>query len=392
MLEEAVQFVVAQPLRADGEPAARASIAAPAAVASAAAQPLQAGQTVAVVDADLDADIAAAFQANSVLAEVNGEPITLQTVLGPVQAEVRRWGKEGTREEFQDRCRGLVEVLVREAVIQRLLVDEAKTQLSREERERLTEALAPAAGGPANLLGGLEGLGPQSLTPKMQPADWMLVQGLLREKIAPQVRVTQSELLGLYRQVVQERYVVPTEVRMGLITIRKSDSATPEWAQSLARAVHSRASAGEDFAKLAQRYGRDASAAKGGDYGFIRQGAFDVKAVDDALFALAPGQVAPLVETPETYYIVKALDRHEGRTVAVCRGPVGPGTGTPRQEVQRPRGQLRPGVVRAVARAVQDGHRDRGIPPDGGRPVAARRSCRSDKRRAVGQRPTARFS
>jgi thiol-disulfide isomerase/thioredoxin len=246
-----------------------------------------------IVDANLDNDIAAVFATDSVLAEVGGEPITLYTVLGPVRDDVRRWGKECTREEFQDRCRGLVALRVREVVTQRLLVEEARTQLSQDERQRLA---------------GMSGTGAVA-------GDEILVQAFLREKIAPQIRVSQSEMLAHYRKVVDQRYVLPSEVRMGLITIRKSDSATPQWAESLARAVHSRAVGGEDFAKLAQRYGRDKSAANGGDCGFVHRGAVEVKAVEEVLFALSSGQVAPLMETPEAFYIVKSLDRHEGRTL-----------------------------------------------------------------------------
>jgi thiol-disulfide isomerase/thioredoxin len=304
-------FVLAQPLRGDPESAAEPVATAGGAVAEkAATTPAPA----------LDADLEAALLADSVLAEVNGEVITRQAILMPVQDEVRRWGRECSRKEFENRCGALVEVRVREAVIHRLLVQEAKAQLSAEEQERLKAAVADA--GPAGLLGdagtlevAVPPVAPQSQNVKMKAEEWVLVQGFLREKIAPQVSVTQSELLAAYRQGVQERYVLPTKVRMGLIAIRKSDSATPEWAESVAKAVHSRASAGEDFAKLAQRFNRDPSAPRGGDGGFIARGSFEVKAVEDTLFGLAAGQLGPMVETPETYYIVKALDRQEGRTV-----------------------------------------------------------------------------
>jgi parvulin-like peptidyl-prolyl isomerase len=56
-------------------------------------------------------------------------------------------------------------------------------------------------------------------------------------------------------------------------------------------------------------------AAKGGDWDFMTQGAFRVKAVDEALFRLSAGQVAPLVEADDAWYVVKALAREEGRTV-----------------------------------------------------------------------------
>ena len=143
----------------------------------------------------------------------------------------------------------------------------------------------------------------------------MLVQRFLREKIAPEVHITHGELLNHYNRVIKERYVLATKVHLALIVIKKSDSATAGQAQALAEAVHSRAVSGEDFARLAERYSRDPMASKGGDWGLMTQGAFKVKEVDQVLFSLQAGDVGPLVETEETYYIVKAIARQEGRTI-----------------------------------------------------------------------------
>jgi parvulin-like peptidyl-prolyl isomerase len=47
----------------------------------------------------------------------------------------------------------------------------------------------------------------------------------------------------------------------------------------------------------------------------MKSGSFRVKAVNDVLFALPTGQVGPLVETPDAFYVIKADERLEGRTV-----------------------------------------------------------------------------
>jgi parvulin-like peptidyl-prolyl isomerase len=47
----------------------------------------------------------------------------------------------------------------------------------------------------------------------------------------------------------------------------------------------------------------------------VTQGAFGVRAVNDMLFALGRGGIAPLVETVDAFYVVKAEDRQDGRTV-----------------------------------------------------------------------------
>jgi len=83
----------------------------------------------------------------------------------------------------------------------------------------------------------------------------------------------------------------------------------------LAEAVSDRAASGEDFARLARRYSQGPMAEKGGDWGYITAGSFRVKAVEAAAFALPQGGVGPVVETEDAFYIVKVLERHEGRTI-----------------------------------------------------------------------------
>jgi parvulin-like peptidyl-prolyl isomerase len=124
--------------------------------------------------------------------------------------------------------------------------------------------------------------------------------------------VTHGELLALYNQVRRERYEQPLRVRLGLVTIKKSQS---DQAQALAQVVRQRAAAGEDFARLAERYSHDPMASKGGDWGLVTQGALKEKAVEGALFGLAAGQVSPVLETADAFCIVKALERQEARTV-----------------------------------------------------------------------------
>jgi hypothetical protein len=265
-------------------------------------------------------DLAPKFLGNAVLADVNGEIITREDILGPIRAELARWRKESTPEAFEDHLRAVVEFRLSRVVSQRLLVQEAKARLSTQEQEDLL-ATVTAAGLDAADLAGVETvsgtLAGSVDEPALAPADWVLVQALLRETVGPQVHVTQAELLKHYKEVVAERYVLPTKVRPAVILIRKCDSATPQWAESLAKAVHSRAAKGEDFAKLQQRYGYRADEAVGDD-GFIARGGYPVKAVEDVLFDLPIGAVGPLVETAEAFYIVKSLGRQEGRTIPLA--------------------------------------------------------------------------
>ncbi|MBM4017624.1 MAG: hypothetical protein FJ288_04720 [Planctomycetes bacterium] len=259
---------------------------------------------------------------DAVLAEVNGEVVTREDILGPLRPQMRQWRRELSPAAFESRCRSLVDMRLREAVSLRLVVQEAKAKMTDDEKKQVEAALEQTvknltseAGSIAALEERLARQGSSLEKEKERERQRMLVQRYLREKVAPAVHVTHSELLEVYNRVRAERYEQPERVRLGLIMLKKSSAADPAAAQALARAVHGRAAAGEDFARLAARYSEDPMSEKGGDWGFITRGSFRVRAVDETLFALQGGQAGPLVETEDAYYVVKALERCPARTV-----------------------------------------------------------------------------
>ena len=68
--------------------------------------------------------------------------------------------------------------------------------------------------------------------------------------------------------------------------------------------------AGKDFATAARRYSDDEETKQlGGEFGVVEKGRANLPAeVSTALFKLKKGQVSEVIETPTSYYIVKATD------------------------------------------------------------------------------------
>ncbi len=259
---------------------------------------------------------------DTVLAEVNDEVITREDILGPLRPQMEQWRREFSADAFESRCRQVVDMKLREAISHRLVVQAAKTNLTDEQKKEVEAVLgqnvkdmASEAGSTHSLEVKMKSQGSTIEAEKNRQRERMLIQRYLREKIAPAVHVTHGELLGYYDKVKAERYQRPMQVRLALIMIKKSESATPEQARTLALAVYERARSGEDFGRLAQRYSHDPMAGKGGDWGNVTQGSFRVMAVDDALFRLAAGEIGPFIETNDAFYVVKAAERHEARTV-----------------------------------------------------------------------------
>jgi len=275
-----------------------------------------------LVETGDDADGGPLALVDAVLAEVNGEVITREDILGPVRPQLKQWRREYSDEAFRSRCRQVIDLRLREEISRRLVLQEAEAELSEEEKQqidltlgKMLRDLTAEAGSALLLEEKLRERGSTVEEHRQQERRRLMVRRYLHKKIGPNIHITHSELLNYYHEVCPERYVHPTRVRLGLITIPKGEAAGPEEARSLAEAVHQRAAGGEDFARLARRYSRGPMAAKGGDWGLMAQGSFRVEAVDRVLFALEEGEVGPLVETDDAFHIVKALQREPGRTV-----------------------------------------------------------------------------
>ncbi len=89
-----------------------------------------------------------------------------------------------------------------------------------------------------------------------------------------------------------------------VVSAQPSDSAKAA-ARAKADSILAKIRAGEDFAGLAKHYSDDVSNRdQGGDLGFFRRGQM-VQAFEDAAFALAPGQVSGVVESPFGFHIIK---------------------------------------------------------------------------------------
>ncbi|HEY2509859.1 MAG TPA: peptidylprolyl isomerase [Polyangiaceae bacterium] len=95
---------------------------------------------------------------------------------------------------------------------------------------------------------------------------------------------------------------------MGCQQAAPSVVRTRDQARVVAEEVERRAKRGEDFARLAVEFSDEPNAgARGGSLGRFGHGAM-VKEFEDAAFALAPGEISGIVESPFGFHVIQRTE------------------------------------------------------------------------------------
>lgn len=129
------------------------------------------------------------------------------------------------------------------------------------------------------------------------------------DRVRAEVKLGEDELKQHYGRHLSE-YRVEDRVRVAHILF-KTEGKTPEEIATLektAQDVLRQVKSGDDFAELARKYSEDASAAQGGEIGWIVRGQ-TVKEFETAAFAMKPGDVSELIKTTYGFHIVRLFEK-----------------------------------------------------------------------------------
>jgi len=145
----------------------------------------------------------------------------------------------------------------------------------------------------------------------------MIKTRILQREIRPRVSVTNEEI-GAFYQEHRDEYEGKLRVRLLMIALpvpAGSDEAAQAVQRTKAEAILKRIRAGEYFEALANENSMGQQRA-GGDIGYVEKGSMN-PIIEEVAFNLKPGEVSGVIETPQGFYIIKALDKRGGGSLSL---------------------------------------------------------------------------
>ncbi len=136
------------------------------------------------------------------------------------------------------------------------------------------------------------------------------IRKLLDEKIAGEIVIPREDKLEYY-ETNKERYRHDNQIaaRHIVVTMKEDDAPeSKENKQDLLNDLRERALGGEDFTALAVEYSEGPTSSRGGDLGFFSRGQM-VKEFEDAAFAMKPGEISEVIQTPYGLHLIQVYDQ-----------------------------------------------------------------------------------
>jgi peptidyl-prolyl cis-trans isomerase SurA len=136
--------------------------------------------------------------------------------------------------------------------------------------------------------------------------DRLLINGFIREKIGPDIRVTDAEVQEYYKAHIAELPQRPETVTLAhILVVPKPSDAVLAKAREKITMVEGKLKAGGDFAEIAKQFSDCPSAKFGGSLGTLKLEDLNNPPFEASARALEVGQTSPPVLTEFGYHIIK---------------------------------------------------------------------------------------
>lgn len=252
----------------------------------------------------------------SVVARVNGTAIYLEELESRVDIAKARYRKSGYRSitpDFEKRIQRQeldqlidIELLAQAGaqVSDKEFAKEVELRISAMSKARFHNASSAQQAAPPEV----------DVRHREQLRRDALVEVYLDKRGINTLQVPEKDVEEFYEKN-KKGFTEPEKVKVSHILIelpRNAKAEEVEVARSKAQRISEELKSGRDFAGLAKQYSTCATAAQGGDLGYIQIG-FMPKDFNAVAFSLKPGEVSEPVRTQHGFHVVKVIEKQPAR-------------------------------------------------------------------------------
>lgn len=141
--------------------------------------------------------------------------------------------------------------------------------------------------------------------------DKVIIQAMRQSKVENDFVISPTQI-QVYYDKNKTAYATPEQVKLRMIVIREGSSGdVPEVGskKDLAEEIRQKVASGAEFDRMAQMYSEDETTQQaGGDWGWIERNTLNEELTNVA-FSLRAGEVSPVINIENTYYILKVEAR-----------------------------------------------------------------------------------
>ena len=257
---------------------------------------------------------------STVVAEVNGVVITYGELLEEIDVSIRELKKTYSGEDLARRTNVLLLTTLNRKKNDILLLTEAEGLLTdraaAEVQQRVSKHIRELTAKYGSLKALKENLSQQGETiedEKQKFRKQALINAVLHEHVYSKITVSPEEMLRYYDEN-RDEFKRGRVTRIVHILIPARTPESRDSARAAAGECHRRIREGADVTEVARKHSKGPHANKGGIWETVKPGTLRPE-VDFYVFALAEGELSPIIETDMGYHIVKVLESRDPRVL-----------------------------------------------------------------------------
>ena len=261
---------------------------------------------------------------DSCVAVINDDVITLSEVNEAGKPMFQRVAEQVPPEQLADALKQARQTVIEKLIEKRLLVQQAEQMqisVSDEDVERaLAQILERNSTTMEQFKSELAKMGMDEQQYRENLRDQLLGSKLINYEVRSKVIVPEEKIIDYYDQHYTEQvgaggyYILQIGVTLDKEGMPADPVEATKAARKKAERILSLAMGGQDFKQLARQYSDLPSAVDGGDIGAFQEDEM-AEYMRDPVTSLKPGEISPVVESPNGYMLFKLLSSQEGKII-----------------------------------------------------------------------------